>query len=215
MVITLACLDLAGTTVSDDGVVETAFRQAVDDPTENDIAYVRETMGMSKIVVFRNLFQGDETAAQAANKRFEMAYIEMLDRVVPIDRARDTIDTLRLRGIHVCLMTGFSTMTRDALLEALGWRDAADLTLTPEEAYGRRGRPHPDLVLTAALRLGVDDVRHIAVAGDTANDLLAGWRAGASLVAGVLTGAHDRATLAAAPHTHLLDSIVDLPAVIV
>ncbi len=111
-------------------------------------------------------------------------------------------------------MTGFSAATRDALLDALGWRDVADLTLTPEETYGRRGRPHPDLVLTAALRLGVDDVRHIAVAGDTSNDLLAGWRAGASLVAGVLTGAHDRATLAAAPHTHLLDSVADLPAVI-
>jgi hypothetical protein len=30
----------------------------------------------------------------------------------------------------------------------------------------------------------------------------------------VLTGAHDRATLGAAPHTHLLDSIADLPAAI-
>jgi phosphoglycolate phosphatase-like HAD superfamily hydrolase len=49
------------------------------------------------------------------------------------------------------------------------------------------------------------------VAGDTANDLLAGTRAGASVVAGVLTGAHGRSELAAAPHTHLLDSIADLP----
>ena len=214
MVIRLACLDLDGTTVNDNGVVEAAFRQAVDDPTENEIASVREMMGISKTVVFRNLFQGDETAAQAANTRFENAYTESLDRVAPIDGARDTIDTLRVRGVQVCLMTGFSTVTRDALLEALGWRNAANLTLTPEEAYGRLGGPHPDLVLTAALRLGVDDVRHIAVAGDTVNDLLAGWRAGASLVAGVLTGAHDLATLAAAPHTHLLDSIADLPAVI-
>ena len=214
MVIRLACLDLAGTTVRDNGVVEAAFREAVDDFTDNDLAYVRESMGMSKIVVFRNLLHGDEIAAQAANKRFEKAYTESLDRVTPIDGARDTIDTLRLRGVQVCLMTGFSPTTRDALLEALGWGNVADLTLTPDEAYGRRGRPHPDLVLTAALRVGVDDVRHIAVAGDTVNDLLAGWRAGASLVAGVLTGAHDRATLAGAPHTHLLDSIADLPAVI-
>jgi phosphonatase-like hydrolase len=171
-------------------------------------------MGMSELVVFRNLFAGDEQAAQAANKRFEAAYVQSLDRVVPIDGARDAIDTLRWRGIQVCLMTGFSAPTRDALLETVGWSSVADLTLTPEEAYGRRGCPHPDLVLTAALRLGVDDVRHIGVAGDTTNDLRAGWRAGASLVAGVLTGAHDRAMLAALPHTHLLDSIGDLPAVI-
>ena len=63
--ITLACLDLAGTTVADDGVVEAAFRAALEHPTENDIAYVRATMGMSKIVVFRNLFDGDEAAAQS------------------------------------------------------------------------------------------------------------------------------------------------------
>ena len=64
------------------------------------------------------------------------------------------------------------------------------------------------------MRLGIDDVRSLAVAGDTANDLLAGWRAGAGVVAGVLTGAHGRAALEAAPHTHVLDSIADLPGVL-
>ncbi len=49
------------------------------------------------------------------------------------------------------------------------------------------------------------------MAGDTANDLLAGHRAGASIVAGVLSGAHDKDALAAAPHTHLLASVADLP----
>ena len=111
-------------------------------------------------------------------------------------------------------MTGLSASTRDALLESIGWQDVADLTLTPGEAVGGRGCPHPDPVLSAALRLGVDDVRHIAVAGGTANDLVAGHRSGASVVAGVLTGVHDRVTLAAAPHTHLIDSIADLPAVL-
>lgn len=76
-----------------------------------------------------------------------------------------------------------------------------------------RGRPHPDLVLAALLALEIDDVRQVAVAGDTANDLLAGTRAGASVVAGVLTGAHGREELAAAPHTHLLDSVAELPSV--
>jgi phosphoglycolate phosphatase-like HAD superfamily hydrolase len=53
----------------------------------------------------------------------------------------------------------------------------------------------------------------VAVAGDTTSDLVAGTAAGASVVAGVLTGAHDRAQLETAPHTHILDSIADLPAV--
>jgi phosphoglycolate phosphatase-like HAD superfamily hydrolase len=67
------------------------------------------------------------------------------------------------------------------------------------------------MILCADLRLAVDDVAAVAVAGDTASDLWAGHRAGASIVAGVLTGAHDKDALAAAPHTHLLASIADLP----
>jgi phosphoglycolate phosphatase len=84
-----------------------------------------------------------------------------------------------------------------------------DLTLAP--GPGRRGRPYPDLALEALMRLDGDDVRGLAVAGDTAYDLLAGWRAGAGVVAGVLTGSHGRAELETAPHTHVLDSIAEFP----
>jgi phosphoglycolate phosphatase-like HAD superfamily hydrolase len=77
-----------------------------------------------------------------------------------------------------------------------------------------RGRPYPDLALKALMACEIDDVRSLAVAGDTANDLLAGWRAGAGVVAGVLTGAHSRTELEAAPHTHVLASIAELPTAI-
>ena len=50
------------------------------------------------------------------------------------------------------------------------------------------GAPAPDLVLTAMLRLGVDDVRETAVAMSTEAGVKAGRRAGAGVVAGVLTG---------------------------
>jgi len=52
------------------------------------------------------------------------------------------------------------------------------------------------------------------VVGDTTSDLVAGARAGASLVIGVLSGAHSRAELAQAPHTHLIDSVADLPSLL-
>ncbi|MGZ6969654.1 MAG: HAD hydrolase-like protein, partial [Acidimicrobiia bacterium] len=60
----------------------------------------------------------------------------------------------------------------------------------------------------------VDAVQEVAVAGDTISDLEAGMAAGASVVAGVLTGAHDRAQLESAPHTHVLGSVAELPAVL-
>lgn len=213
--ITLACVDLAGTTVTDDGVVEAAFGDALPGASSEDLAHVRATMGTAKIEVFRHLLGGDEKAAHGANERFERAYAGRLDGVRPIDGAVQAIASLRDHGVRVCLTTGFSATTRDALLDRLGWQTIADLSLTPQEAHGRgRGRPFPDLVLTAALHFAVDDVRDVAVAGDTSNDLIAGWRAGASIVAGVLTGAHDRSVLEAAPHTHVLDSIADLPPVV-
>jgi phosphoglycolate phosphatase-like HAD superfamily hydrolase len=66
------------------------------------------------------------------------------------------------------------------------------------------------MILTAVLRLQIDDVHRVAVVGDTASDLLAGWRAGAGVVAGVLTGAHGRAELETVPHTHILSGVADL-----
>ena len=68
--------------------------------------------------------------------------------------------------------------------------------------------------VAAVLRLRIDDVAEVAVAGDTTSDLIAGTRSGASIVAGVLTGAHSAAELAGAPHTHLLGSVAELPALI-
>jgi phosphonatase-like hydrolase len=215
-------LDMAGTTVRDDGVVERSFVESLTgmgfDPAGDELRrhleYVRATMGRSKIVVFRAVFDGDEARAQEANARFEAAFAGAVSRgdIEPLPGAEATLHALHQRGIRVCLTTGFSAATRDQLMDVLGWRDVVDLALSPGD--GIRGRPFPDLVLTALMRLEVDAVQEVAVAGDTASDLVAGSAAGASVVAGVLTGSHDREQLAAAPHTHILDSIADLPAVL-
>ena len=170
-------------------------------------------MGTSKIDVFRDLL-GDEDRAQAALAGFEAA---MVDAVgcrpgPPLAGAEAAMARLRAAGVQVALTTGFSAAVQDLLVDALGWTEQVDLTWHP--APGRRGRPHPDLVLAAVLALGVDDVRAVAVVGDTANDLWSGWRAGAGIVAGVLTGAHGRSRARGrAPHPHPR-SVADLPGVL-
>ncbi|WP_269821846.1 phosphonatase-like hydrolase [Nocardia asteroides] len=216
--IALAVLDMAGTTIADDGLVLRAFEAAATAaglPTagsERDHArqYVLDTMGQSKIEVFRALL-GTEERAAAANTAFETAYAGFVDEggLAPIPGAAEAISALRGSGVLVALTTGFSRATQDRILTALGWEALADLTLAPAEAG--RGRPYPDLVLTALLRLRVDDVAAVAVAGDTAGDMRCGRRAGARIVAGVRTGAHDAATLRAAGATHVLDTIAELP----
>ncbi|MFI6547413.1 phosphonatase-like hydrolase [Streptomyces prunicolor] len=220
--IRLVVLDMAGTTVADGGLVEEAFAAAArhlgEEPGSGPgsmLDYVRATMGESKISVFRHLF-GAETRAQDANKAFEAAYAELVDggRVAALPGARETIETLKSQGRTVVLTTGFARTTQDAILTALGWQDLADLTLCPADAGGR-GRPYPDMVLTAFLRTAVaDDVRQLAVVGDTSYDMLSGVRAGAGLVAGVLTGAHDADALRAAGATQVLDGVGQLPGVL-
>ncbi|MGA5133319.1 phosphonatase-like hydrolase [Streptomyces olivoreticuli] len=215
----LVVLDMAGTTVADDGLVEQAFAAAAAElgvqPGSarhgEQLAYVRATMGESKISVFRHLF-GDEQRAQRANAAFEEAYGRLVDagHCAPVPGARAAIERLRAEGRTVVLTTGFARVTQDAILTALGWSDLADLTLCPADAG--RGRPYPDMVLAALLRTGaVDAVQRIAVAGDTSYDMLSGRRAGASVVAGVLTGAHDAQALSAAGATAVLPSVAELP----
>lgn len=214
--ITLAVLDMAGTTVADDGLVLRAFAAAAEagglpaEGPEADAArqYVLDTMGQSKIVVFRAIF-GDEDRAQAANAAFETTYDSLIDQGLaePIPGAEKAITTLREAGIKVALTTGFSRSTQDKLLVALGWETLADLTLSPAEAG--RGRPHPDLILTALLKHSIDDVHQIAVLGDTSNDVLSGIRSGASIVAGTLTGAHDEQQLRDAGATHIVPSVTE------
>jgi phosphonatase-like hydrolase len=215
----LAVLDMAGTTVADEGLVELAFSRALSQAGVDEadprrpamLEHVRATMGESKISVFRTLFDGDEASAQRVNLAFEDAYAALVDsgRCRPVDGAAEAIGVLREAGVKVALTTGFSRTTQDAILDALGWQDLADLALCPADAG--RGRPYPDLALTAVLRLGVDDVREVATAGDTAYDVLAGLRAGASVAAGVLTGAHDETRLRDAGATHVLESVRLLP----
>ena len=213
----IACLDMAGTTVRDDGVVLDAFRSAISGRGLSEAEYdqamkdVQATMGQSKIEVFRRLL-GDE--GPAANQVFEEHYAAAVraGAVEALPGAVDVLATLRAAGIKVCLLTGFSPVTRDAVLDALDWRPLIDLALSPADAG--RGRPWPDLPLTALLRLGGGAVAELATVGDTPSDIESGLRAGAGIVAGVLTGSTSREEFAQAGAPHVLDTVAGFPALL-
>jgi phosphoglycolate phosphatase len=216
--VTVACLDMAGTTVRDDGTVLEAFSAAITAQNLPAAAYnqamtdVRSSMGQSKIEVFRRIL-GDEAAARKANEAFEDHYAAAVraGAVAPMPGAVETITRLREAGVRVCLATGFSPATRDAIIGQLGWGGLVDLVLSPADAgFWGRGRPWPDLALTALLRLRGGAVSELAVAGDTASDIESGLRAGAGVVAGVLTGAGSREDLERAGAPLILDTIADL-----
>ncbi|KHL01978.1 HAD-IA family hydrolase [Sinomonas humi] len=218
--IRLAVLDLNGTTVIDGGAAEQAVAEALGtlgvegERLEAALALSRRSAGLDRAEVFTRLFPDDAETARAACRAFTIAYDRMIAAgcLRPVPGAEETVHALRDRGVKVCLATGFGRHTQNSVLEELGWMGLADLSICSEDAG--RGRPYPDMVLTAVLALDVDDVREVLVAGDTTADITSALRAGAGAAVGVLTGAHTAAELTAAGATAVVRSVADLPALL-
>ncbi|WP_234865166.1 HAD-IA family hydrolase [Sinomonas albida] len=218
--IRLAVLDMNGTTVIDGGAAERAIGDALrefgvaGERLEAALVTSRRSAGLDRAEVFDRLFPDDAATARAAFRSFGAAYDAMIlsgcIRAVP--GAEAAVHMLRDHGVKVCLATGFGRHTQNSVLEALGWMGLADLSLCSEDAG--RGRPFPDMVLTAVLALDIEDVRQVLVAGDTTADITSALRAGAGAAVGVLTGAQPAHELRAAGATAVVRSVADLPALL-
>ena len=111
--ISVACLDLAGTTVADGDTVHTAFAEAIaalgiasgTAAHERALARFRESRGESQIGVFRSLF--DEPRAQAAHLAFERSYGQLVDRrgLQPVPGADGALDRIRGAGVRIFLLS--------------------------------------------------------------------------------------------------------------
>jgi phosphoglycolate phosphatase-like HAD superfamily hydrolase len=69
------------------------------------------------------------------------------------------------------------------------------------------------MIFRAMEATGVADPGEVINVGDTPLDLQAGSNAGVRGIVGVLTGAHGREELARERHTHIVDSIANVPAI--
>jgi phosphonatase-like hydrolase len=217
--ISLACFGLFGTAAQDDGMLERAFAEACATqgivPGTADYAHhmvaVHQTLGEPPVDVFRVLFPGNPGRAEAAALSFERSLRAAIDRhgLLPVPGAREAIEGLRETGVRVCFITGLSRRLLGIVLDTLGWWRLVDLALSPEDVP--RGCPWPDQMLAAMLRVGVEDVRDAAYAGSTGSGIRCARRAGAAIVAGVLTGGHTRERLRAAGATHFITGIAEFP----
>jgi len=217
--VSLVCCDVVGAAAVDGSVLERAFAEAIatQGVVTGTAAYVRSMVqfdrsrGWSPADVMHALFPEDEIRAQAANLAFERSFQAAVDRfgALPLPGANDALAKLAAAEIKVCLMSGLSRPALSLIMERLAWWQRADLVLCGDDVA--RGFPWPDLVLTAILRLGVGDVRDVAVVTASESGVLSARRAGARLVVGVLSGVHDGSRLRRAGATHLLADLGDLP----
>jgi phosphonatase-like hydrolase len=217
--VTLVGCGLLGTTADDHGMLERAFAEAfaTQGIVPGTAAYahymvgVHQAQGQAAVDVFRGLFPEGDGRAEAAALSFERSFRTAVDRaeISPVPGAEEAIRELSESGMRVCLISSLPRRLLGLTLDTLGWWRLADLTLCPEDVP--RGGPWPDLMLAAMLRLGVEDVRAAAFAGSTASEIQCATRAGAGVVAGVLTGGHTSDRLRTAGATHLIDGIAQFP----
>lgn len=217
--IALAALDIAGTTVEEGGAVYRALHDAVRrHGSRAQVADVAHWMGADKRTAIRSLLAvggaapaGDDVVDETFGD-FERLLREAYDTTppAPMPGVLDAFAALRAHGAKIALTTGFSADVTELLLGRLGWGDdVVDTVVSTDDVPS--GRPAPYLVHRAMERTGVWRAAEVLTAGDTVLDLEAGTNAGAGVVVGVLSGGVPRETLAAAPHTHLLGSVAELP----
>jgi phosphonatase-like hydrolase len=225
--IELVVFDLAGTTVYDGDAVNACFRATLAARgIAADPAVVNTVMGLPKPEAIRILLEhfGPPRGVPPSVENINAIHEDFTSRmrhyyatdpaVCEIPGAAAAFADLRRAGIKVALNTGFFRPIADELLTRLGWRSPAiiDADVTSDEVP--RGRPHPDMIRHLMTRLGIPDARRVAKVGDTRADLEEGANAGCALVIGVTTGSFSREQLQACPHSHIVKSVAEVPALL-
>jgi phosphonatase-like hydrolase len=220
--IKLVVFDLAGTVIEDTGQVPAAFTAALrSHGIEVTSDSIREVRGASKREVIQRFVErrlgGSEANVFAHTEeiynsfRSTLAGIYGQDGVREIAGATETFTWLQQRGVRVVLNTGFDRTITELLLNSMRW----DGNLINSAVCGddvAQGRPAPYLIFHAMEMSGVTSVHQVANIGDTVLDLQAGHNAGVRYNIGVLSGAHKREQLEQEPHTYLVSSVAELPA---
>jgi phosphonatase-like hydrolase len=224
MSIELVVFDMAGTTVNDEDSVSRCVQDALAaEGVVVTVADVNRVMGIPKPEALRILI--DESPRRASLiDQIEAIHSDFVARSIrfyqtdasvrQVSGSDQTFRALKQAGIKVALNTGFNRVVTQTILDRLGWSTSPliDATICSDEVP--RGRPHPDMIQELLRRFAIDDPAKVAKVGDTPADLHEGKNAGCGLIVGVCEGTHTREQLEAHPHTLLIASVRELPAVL-
>jgi phosphonoacetaldehyde hydrolase len=139
-----------------------------------------------------------------------------------IDGVREVVDTLRCRGLKIGSTTGYTREMLRPILEkaALGGYQP-DCSVTPEEVGA--GRPLPWMLFENMRQLGVYPPNACIKVGDTPSDIEEALNADMWAVGVVASSSETRAysaeaaraRLAAAGAHHVIDTLAELPALVI
>lgn len=216
----LVVLDVGGTIIEERGDVPQALQQALSHhgvhSTPEEIGRRR---GASKREIIRYFVDAqlppgvdrDKLTAEI-HAEFTANLISIYQSVPPIAGAEQAIKDLRQSGYLVATTTGFDRAITRSIFSRLGWERYFAATICSDDVA--QGRPSPFMLFHAMESALVSNVSEVVAVGDTPLDLQAGTNAGLRGVVGVLTGASTAEQLRREPHTHILSSVRDLPALL-
>jgi phosphonatase-like hydrolase len=226
--IELVVLDMAGTTVVDNGEIEDCFLEACQQTGLNVTReQINSMMGWSKITVFQTFWRRklgadhpdlDDNVEESYNAFRDLleAHYESTDQF-PTVGAVETMAWLRQNGVKVVLNTGFYREVTDIILEKLGWdegldenhvaigQSVIDMSITSDEV--EKGRPHALMIHKAMKQFGITDSKKVVKVGDTPVDIAEGKTAKCLFSLAVTNGSHTEAELIRLNHDGLLPTL--------
>jgi phosphonatase-like hydrolase len=219
--IRLVVLDVGGTIIEDRGDVPEALRSAM---ARHGIRSSSEEIGRRRGASKREIIRyfvdhqspppdvGRDKLTAAIHDEFTANLIEVYRSVPPIAGAGEAIRQLRAGGYLVAATTGFDRRITTSIFQRLGWEGHFAAIICSDDVA--QGRPAPFMIFHAMESARVSSVAEVVAVGDTPLDLQAGTNAGVRAVVGVLTGAATAENLGKEPHTHILSSVAQLPALL-
>lgn len=221
----LVVFDMAGTTVKDKGNVNDAFRAAFLESGINvSAADVDTVMGYRKIEAIEIILKKYLEAMEYDAARIQLIHDSFTEKMVSfyendlelsaLPQVLETFSNLKHNGLKIALNTGFTRVITNVILKKLGWSDhkIIDAVVCSDEV--QEGRPHPFMIRKIMELLAVSDAEKVVKIGDTSVDILEGQFAGCGLVVGITTGAYTKEQLLEYQPDHIIDSMQELPALI-
>jgi phosphonatase-like hydrolase len=217
----LVVLDVGGTILQDKGDVVEALRSAM---ARRDIivsaAEIAPWRGASKRAVVGHFVEqrskrsapDRQTLASEIYRDFVAQVNEAYQSVPPILGAEETIRRLRESGYLVGATTGFDREIVMPIFRRLGWERYFAAIVASDDVS--QGRPAPYMLFHAMEAAKITSVAEVMAVGDTPLDLQAASNAGLRGMVGVLSGAGAEEQLRREPHTQIVRSVADLPALL-
>ena len=221
--IKLVIFDLAGTTVDDNinglplvtVAIREAFAKAGFPAVKPDL--VNDVRGMEKREAIASLL-----GKLNINKEEKLIDTIFADFKVSLDRnlnninreipgTTDVFKKLKGLGILIGVGSGFPHSVVVKIVQNLKWESYVDFVSSAEKEG--HGRPHPRLIQSAMRDFNITESRDVIKVGDTRIDIQEGKNAGCWTVA-VLTGTQKRSHLMEEDPDFIIDSIIDIFAVI-